>query len=219
MGFDITPYDEDNQLHIDQSTRLGWSAWGSVQSDPYNWGHVRLAGYTPPPGRSTTPATPIIPNTALQGVESPQTVYQSATNGVTIAGLPPAPATDRITLTHASISPSSASIDLTATGPGTARVFLWAGAHGYIPVYTSSCASDPNEPGFTPCASTDGSPPPWGTDMGGHEVRSVTVAVTAGSRHVTIPLDAAAYSALTNGTAIVSFQTAANQVQAIARNL
>jgi len=55
--------------------------------------------------------------------------------------------------------------------------------------------------------------------MGGHAVRSVTVAVSAGAKHVTIPLDAAAYSALTNGTAIVSFQTPANQVQAIARNL
>ncbi len=219
MGFDITPYDEDNQLHIDQSTRLGWSAWGSVQSDPYNWGHVRLAGYTPPAGRPTTPATPIIPDTAVQGVESPQTVYQSATSGVTIAGLPPAPATDQVTLTHATISPSAARIDLTATGSGTARIFLWAGEHGYIPVYTSSCASDPNEAGFTPCASTDGSPPPWGTDMGGHAVRSVAVAVSAGAKHVTIPLDAAAYSALRNGTAIVSFQTPANQVEALARPL
>jgi len=44
LGLNITPYDEDNQLHIDQSTRLGWSAWGSVQSDPYNWGHATVAG-------------------------------------------------------------------------------------------------------------------------------------------------------------------------------
>ena len=55
--------------------------------------------------------------------------------------------------------------------------------------------------------------------MGGHAVRSVAVAVSAGAKHVTIPLDAAAYSALRNGTAIVSFQTPANQVEALARPL
>ena len=43
MGLNITPYDNDDTSapgtttlrHIDMSTRLGWSALGSVQSDPY----------------------------------------------------------------------------------------------------------------------------------------------------------------------------------------
>jgi hypothetical protein len=221
LGLNITPYDEDNQLHIDQSTRLGWSAWNSVQSDPYNWGHAQLAGYTPPPDRSTTPATPIIPNTALSGTDSPQTIEQSARDGVSIAGLPPAPLNDRIVLATGSISPTKANVDLIATGQGTAHVFLWNPDQGYIPVYTSSCASDPKEPGFTPCAATDGSvPPPWGTDMGGHSVRDATVSMSAGIRHLSIPLDAAAYRALAgpgaHGTLLVSYKTAANQVQAIA---
>ena len=64
MGLNITPYDEDNTAaagtttlrHIDQSTRLAWSTFGSVQSDPYRWGHATLPGYTPPAGRPTTPA-------------------------------------------------------------------------------------------------------------------------------------------------------------------
>ena len=63
MGLNITPYDEDNTAaagtttlrHIDQSTRLAWSTFGGVQSDPYRWGHATLPGYTPPAGRPTTP--------------------------------------------------------------------------------------------------------------------------------------------------------------------
>ncbi|MGI8696408.1 MAG: PIG-L family deacetylase [Mycobacteriales bacterium] len=208
LGFNITPYDEDNQLHIDQSTRLGWSAWGSVQSDPYNWGHAYLAGYTPPSGRSTTPTTPIIPATALQSADSPQTIWQSATNGVPFAGDAPAPAKDRIAVSRTSLSGTAATIALRATGSGRAHVFLWSGDHAYIPVYNSSCASDPFEPGFTPCAATDGTAPAWGTDMSGRLVTDKVVSVSKGARTVSIPLTSAQAAKLrTGGQAIVSFQT------------
>ena len=40
--------------HIDNSARLAWSTFGSVQSDPYRWGRATLPGYTPPAGRPTT---------------------------------------------------------------------------------------------------------------------------------------------------------------------
>ena len=54
--------------------------------------------------------------------------------------------------------------------------------------------------------------------MSGHVIRAVTVPVAAGSQHVSIPLDAAAYQALSaNGSALVSFETAGNEVQAVAR--
>ena len=64
MGLNITPYDNDNTAaagsttlrHIDNSARLAWSTFGSVQSDPYRWGRATLPGYTPPAGRPTTPA-------------------------------------------------------------------------------------------------------------------------------------------------------------------
>ena len=87
MGLNITPYDEDNTAaagtttlrHIDQSTRLAWSNdFGGVQSDPYRWGHATLPGYTPPAGRPTTPTTPNVSHPNLDGVNSPQTIYQSA---------------------------------------------------------------------------------------------------------------------------------------------
>ena len=52
IGLNITPYDNDNTAaggtgtlrHIDQSTRLAWSAFNSVQSDPWIWGHATRRG-------------------------------------------------------------------------------------------------------------------------------------------------------------------------------
>lgn len=63
MGLNIFIYDSDTQDKTGQ-TRLGWSTFGGVQGDPYRWGHAYLPGYTPPAGRSTTPAAPIIPSDA-----------------------------------------------------------------------------------------------------------------------------------------------------------
>jgi len=221
MGFNITPYDEDNQLHIDQSTRLGWSAYNSVQSDPYNWGHAYLDGYTPPAGRSTTPTTPIIPASALQGVDSPQTIYQSAHNGVPIAGEATAPANDKISITNTKLTKSAVDVTLKATGKGRAHIFLWSGDHTYIPVWTSSCASDPGEQGFTPCSASDGVATPWGTNMSGFLIKDSVVQISAaGTQHVSIPIDSAGYQALQKqGSALISFQTPANEVQAFDQNL
>ena len=100
LGLNITPYDEDNTAaagtttlrHIDQSTRLALSNdTGGVQADPFRWAHAYLPGYTPPAGRSTTPTTPNVSHPNLDGVLSPQTIYQSATDGVPISGRNPAP--------------------------------------------------------------------------------------------------------------------------------
>jgi len=52
--------------------------------------------------------------------------------------------------------------DILADGrPGTAHFFLWAGDHGAIPVYLSSCAKSPDpvqvkDYGLSACALTDG---------------------------------------------------------------
>ena len=66
MARNITPYDNDNTAaegsttlrHIDMSTRLGSSAFNSVQCDPWLWGHANVTGYTPPADRPATPADP-----------------------------------------------------------------------------------------------------------------------------------------------------------------
>jgi LmbE family N-acetylglucosaminyl deacetylase len=229
MGLNITPYDEDNTAaagtttlrHIDQSTRLAWSTFGSVQSDPYRWGHATLPGYTPPAGRSTTTAPPNVSHPNLDGVLSPQTIYQSAQDGVPISGRDPAPANDSITVSKPKLNPAKAEFQIDATGPGTAHVYLWYGDHGAIPVFLTSCAfpSDPAQVpdyGFSACALTDGGIPPWSPDMSGRIVGSATVPVFTGKQKVTIPLDAAAYTKLaTNGSALISFETPNNEVQAL----
>ena len=154
MGLNITPYDNDDNTagtgstklrHTDQSTRLAWSTFGSVQSDPYRWGHATLPGYTPPAGRPTTAADPNVSNPNLNGAKSPQTIAQSARDGVPISGRVPAPAGDRITAAKARLEASSVELDLTSNGAGTAQVFLWTGDTGYIPVWKTSCdpATDP----------------------------------------------------------------------------
>jgi hypothetical protein len=226
MGFNITPYDEDNTAaagtttlrHIDQSTRLAWSTFGSVQSDPYRWGRASLAGYTPPAGRPTTPATPNVSHPNLDGVDSPQTIAQSARDGVPISGRVPAPNNDHIAIVDATLSPTAATFDIKATGDGTAHLFLWSGEKGYIPVYLSSCnpATDPPPDfGLSACALTDGGIPPWSPDMSGRVVRDVKLNITRGTRHVVIPLDAAAYAKLlADGSGLVSFETPDDEVQA-----
>lgn len=226
LGLNIAVYDEDNTAaagqttlrHIDQSTRLAWSNdTGNVQADPFRWGHAYIPGYTPPAGRSTTPTTPII-GPSLDGTDSPQTIYQSARDGVPISGRDPAPADDSLAITGSSLGASSAGFDLSASGPGAAHFFLWAGDHGAIPVFLTSCvlADDPAPDfGFTPCAIIDGGIPPWSPDMSGRVIRDVTVAVSGGAQHVSIPLDSAAHDALAaTGSALVSFETATDQVQA-----
>ena len=77
-------------------TRLAWSAFGSVQSDPWRWGHASVAGYTPPADRPTTPEPPNVSSPNLNGVDSPQTIAQSARNGVPISGRDPAPRENQI---------------------------------------------------------------------------------------------------------------------------
>jgi hypothetical protein len=263
MGLNITPYDNDDNTadtgstvlrHTDQSTRLAWSTFGSVQSDPYRWGLATLPGYTPPPDRPTTPADPNVSNPNLNGAESPQTIAQSARDGVPISGRPPS---DRLRIRDVELGRRAVELDLTATGRGTARIYLWTGEKGYIPVWTTSCspaadpppdfgltatgrgtariylwtgekgyipvwttscspaADPPPDFGLTACAGTDGGTPPWGTDMSGRVVGQLTLPIRAGRRHVSIPVDAAARAALAaDGSALVSFETPEDEVQA-----
>ncbi len=230
LGLNITPYDNDNTSatapagggllrHIDNSTRLGWAASsGSVQSDPYRWGHAFLAGYTPPPGRPTTTATPILQNTNLDSADSPQSILNTATNRVPLAGREPAPVADSMSITSVAMTPSTVTLKLDATGTGSAHVYLYAGDPHAIPVYNTSCtqAADPwPDWSFTPCNAADGTIPPWSPDMSGRVIRDVTVPVAGGPQTVTIPLDAAAYASLTatgnnlttGGYALVSFKS------------
>ena len=228
IGLDITPYDNDNNAaqgsttlrHIDAGqSRLAWSAFGSVQSDPWRWGHASVAGYTPPAGRPTTPEPPNVSSPNLNGVDSPQTIAQSARNGVPISGRDPAPQQNRIRDVDVDLSPSAATLRFRTNGTGRAHVFLWSGNKGYIPVWVTSCALPADPPpdyGMTACALGDGTVPPWSPDMSGRVVRDQVVQIRRPWQTVTIPLDAAAYAKLRQGgSALVSFETEDDEVQAL----
>jgi len=223
LGLNITPYDNDDTSaagtttlrHIDQSTRLGWSALGSVQSDPYRWGLATLPGYTPPADRPTTPAPPNVSNPNLNGALSPQTIAQSARNGVPISGRVP---TSDLTILYAGLRGNTVDVVMDSRVSGTARAFATTGELGAIPVWATSCtvAADPApDYGLTPCGVTDGGIPPWSPDMSGHLVKQATQQITRGVRHWSIPLTAAQRTTIAkDGRLLVSYETAKNEVQA-----
>jgi hypothetical protein len=62
-----------------------------VQGDPYRWGHAAVPGYTPPKTLPRKAPPPIVPDTALQSVRSPQSVIQSVRNGIPMSAGPGAP--------------------------------------------------------------------------------------------------------------------------------
>ncbi len=209
LGLNITPYDSDNRNFIGE-TRTAWSPFGSQQSEPYRWGHAYLEGYEPPADRATTAPAAIIPATALQGIQSPQTVFQSATRGGTISGLQP---TDALTLSAGAVLSESITLKADSTVAGTARMFLYTGDARFTPVWTSSCEGDPY--GFSACGPDDGAAPAWGPTMGGRLLASATVKVAGGTSDLVLPLEAAARAALPEGAQLlVSFADADGAVNA-----
>jgi len=222
LGLNITPYDNDDTSaagtttlrHIDMSTRLAWSALGSVQSDPYRWGVATLPGYTPPADRPTTPAPPNVSNRNLNGALSPQTIAQSARNGVPISGRVP---TTDLKIQHAALRGNSVDIVTSSRGSGTARAFLTTGQLGAIrsgqPVARPLRTPPPTTAG--PPAGSPGGIPPWSPDMSGHLVEQSTQQITPGVQHWSIPLTAAQRAKLTtDGRLLVSYETPQNEVQA-----
>ncbi|MHA7861681.1 PIG-L family deacetylase [Tessaracoccus sp. Y36] len=206
LGLNVTPYDSDVATFIGK-TRTAWSPFGSQQSEPYRWGHAYLDGYAAPEGRSTTPDTPQIPDQALLGVESPQTIYQSAARGVTIAGLN---ASRALTVQDVSFDDDGATISVASAKAGTLRAFAWNGNPAAIPVWVSSCEGD--EWGFSTCdLATDTAAAPWGDDMGGRLLGSVEKAISTGASTVRLALDAADLETLMgeDGTILISFQESA----------
>ncbi len=228
IGLNITPYDNDDTAadgtttlrHIDNSTRLAWSAFGSVQSDPYRWGQATVDGYTPPAGRPTTVGAPIVGHPNLDGTQSPQTIAQSARNGVPIAGRVPASPGDRITkVTKPAVRDGRVHLRVTASGRGTAHLYGYAGNVHYTPVWTTSCtkaADPPPDWGMTACAVSDGSTPPWSPDMGGRLLGEKTLHLRAGTHQVSFPVSKPAWL-LHAGRVLVSFDASNGGVQALSR--
>ncbi len=132
MGFNVLVYDSDTQDKTGKS-RIAWSPFGGVQGDPYRWGIATLPDYTPPPGTPTMPKDPVIPQTAAQSVDSPQSIRQAATVGLPLAGDMAAPPTDRAVLVgRAGATGGVVTARLRATGAGTAHVFVWDPRNGTL---------------------------------------------------------------------------------------
>ncbi|MEE6288225.1 PIG-L family deacetylase [Georgenia sp. MJ173] len=209
MGLNVTPYDSDVDTFIGK-TRTGWSPFGSQQSEPYRWGHGYLDGYQPPADRSTEPAAPIIPDTALMGVQSPQTIYQSAVRGVTISGLP---ASRALTVADVEIGNPSVTLDVEAAEPGTVRAFVWRGDLGMVPVWVSSCEGDVL--GFTACSPDDIGAAPWAPDMGGRLLGNAVAEVGPGASTVTVEIgDDVLDDLRADGSVLVSWESADGGVNA-----
>ena len=127
MAMNIFIYDSDTQDKTGQ-TRLGWSTWNGVQGDPYRWGLTLLEGYTPPADRPREPGEPRMPLEATRSVTSPQSILQSARDGVALAGNPAVPPAQSVAIVAGpTVTGDNVSADLRAKGDGTAYVFVWNG--------------------------------------------------------------------------------------------
>jgi LmbE family N-acetylglucosaminyl deacetylase len=109
MAMNIFIYDSDTQ-DLTGQTRLGWSTYGGVQGDPYRWGHVNLIGYTLSDGGEVEP--PKMPLDAAHSVDSPQSILQSAGDGVPLGGNPAVSEGSRVTVAE---GPAIADGTLTAS--------------------------------------------------------------------------------------------------------
>ena len=182
MGLNITPYDEDDTSaagtttlrHIDHE-----HAHGLVDVRQRAVRSVPAGATRPSPAtRRRRVARPRRPRRTCRtrtsnGIDSPQTIAQSARNGVPISGRVPAPASRGITVNSAVLKTGAVEIDIDAAGPGTLHAFLYDGDKGYTPVWNTSCAPATNpapDYGLSACALTDGSIPAWSPDMSGRVV-------------------------------------------------
>ncbi|QUH03181.1 PIG-L family deacetylase [Saccharopolyspora erythraea] len=120
MGLDLLVYDSDTD-DLTGQTRIGWSAWGGVQGDPYRWGRAMLEGL---PGGEQVPAPePRLPLDALASVDSPGSLAQSVRLGTAPGGARPA-GDSAARLVDARTAPGEVRAKLVANAPGTVHVFV-----------------------------------------------------------------------------------------------
>ncbi|RVX40262.1 GlcNAc-PI de-N-acetylase [Nonomuraea polychroma] len=121
LGLNILVYDSDTQDKTGQ-TRIGWSTWGGVQGDPYRWGVATLPGYRPPADRPVP--DPVIPDTALSSLDSPQSLEQAVRVNVPLAGGPAAQASESGRVTAATGAQDGVKVTVRTGAAGTAHLFV-----------------------------------------------------------------------------------------------
>ncbi|WP_428964245.1 PIG-L family deacetylase [Micromonospora fluostatini] len=122
MGFNVLVYDSDTQ-DLSSQSRLGWSTFTGVRADPYRYGLATLPGYTPP---QREPSAPVFPDTAARSVHSPQTLAQSALDGVAPAAVRKLPA-GALTVTGVRTVSGGIEVTVRADRRGTAYLYAWDG--------------------------------------------------------------------------------------------
>ncbi|MFI6738370.1 sugar-binding protein [Nonomuraea sp. NPDC050451] len=121
LGLNILVYDSDTQDKTGQ-TRIGWSTWGGVQGDPYRWGVAALTGYRPPADRPVP--DPVIPDTALSSLDSPQSLEQAVRVHVPLAGGPAAEESESGWAVSATPGQEGVKVTLRANAAGKAHLFV-----------------------------------------------------------------------------------------------
>ncbi|MDN5686210.1 MAG: PIG-L family deacetylase [Brachybacterium sp.] len=121
MGFNVLINDSDTQNQAAQ-VRVGWSTFDGVRADPWRWGQVTLDGLD---DAGSEPQEAILPSTAALSVDSPQSILQSAGDGVPLGGHRPTEEDLEIT----SISRKGDRITAVLQSPvtGTGKLFVWDG--------------------------------------------------------------------------------------------
>ncbi|WFE67245.1 sugar-binding protein [Micromonospora sp. WMMD714] len=122
MGFNVLVYDSDTQ-DLSSQSRLGWSTFTGVRADPYRYGLTTLPGYQP---AARQPSTPVFPDTSARSVHSPQTIAQSAVDGVAPAAVPRLK-NSALRLTSAQRVTDGVRVTLRADRAGTAYLYAWDG--------------------------------------------------------------------------------------------
>ncbi|PZF80334.1 sugar-binding protein [Jiangella anatolica] len=122
MGLNVLVYDSDTQDKTGQ-TRIGWSTFNGVQADPFRWALATLPGLA---DAGSDPVEPIMPDTAALSVNSPQSIAQSAEDGVGLGGGPRLPSRTA-SITSAEASGDTVEVQLRTRSAGQANVFLWDG--------------------------------------------------------------------------------------------
>ncbi|MET7337606.1 sugar-binding protein [Nonomuraea sp. NPDC005650] len=121
LGLNILVYDSDTQDKTGQ-TRIGWSTWGGVQGDPYRWGVATLTGYQPPADRPVP--DPVIPDTALSSLDSPQSLEQAVRVNVPLGGGPAAEEAQSGRAVSAAAGQDGVKVTLRANASGKAHLFV-----------------------------------------------------------------------------------------------
>ncbi|MFJ6196146.1 sugar-binding protein [Micromonospora sp. NPDC092111] len=122
MGLNVLVYDSDTQ-DLSSQSRLGWSTFTGVRADPYRYGLATLPGYRPAARQASAP---VFPDTAARSVHSPQTIAQSAVDGVAPAAVPRLK-DSALRLTGQQRVAGGVRVTLRADRAGTAYLYAWDG--------------------------------------------------------------------------------------------